>query len=368
MSCIEPGASRVPRTGMQPCRVGRLLALGTCALLLGCDGQNRTTDACVQIRAQPLAWQRVAGTSSWTPRDSAGEVVFDGRMWLLGGWVDSYSPVLRDVWNSTDGVNWSLVQPSAPWLHADLASTVSWRQRMWLVGGWQDGRLPGAAASSNIWSSTNGVDWTLVTDTPGWTPRLGAPVVEFKDRLWILGGVEDYYSGDSGSLRNDVWSSADGLSWELVTANADWSPRAYHQAFVFRDRLWVVGGGNYTPEYFARNDVWSSADGREWRLESAAAPWHPRIWFSASVYRNLMWVVGGYSRDPVVNWDDTWFSSDGRSWSKLDVTATFPGRHEQSAWVHDDRLWVAGGFAGPLVNDVWSLSLPAGWGECQVTP
>ena len=64
---------------------------------------------------------------------------------------------------------------------------------------------------------------------------------------------------------------------------------------------------------------------------------------------------GGYSRDPVVNWDDTWFSSDGRGWSDLDVTATCPGRHEQSTWVRGDRLWIADGFAGPLVNDVWSL-------------
>lgn len=33
-------------------------------------------------------WEQVSpmGKVTWAPRDGAGGLVFDGRMWLLGGW------------------------------------------------------------------------------------------------------------------------------------------------------------------------------------------------------------------------------------------------------------------------------------------
>ena len=44
--------------------------------------------------------------------------------------------------------------------------------------------------------------------------------------MWVLGGTENYYFGDKKSLKNDVWFSADGKEWEQATDNAGWSPRA----------------------------------------------------------------------------------------------------------------------------------------------
>ena len=79
--------------------------------------------------------------------------------------------------------------------------------------------------------------------------------------MWLLGGTENYYFGDNSSLKNDVWYSEDGKTWTLATADAGWSPRAYHQAAVLNDRIYVFGGGNYVPKYEAYNDVWSSSDG-----------------------------------------------------------------------------------------------------------
>ena len=123
--------------------------------------------------------------------------------------------------------------------------------RMWLMGGWFNGRLPGHGASGEVWSSTDGVNWTMVTKKAGWSPRIAAGAVAFKGRMWILGGTENYYFGDDTSLKNDVWSSADGKEWKRETASAPWSPRAYHAAVVHDGKLWVIGGGNYVPKYRA---------------------------------------------------------------------------------------------------------------------
>ena len=307
-------------------------------------------------------WSLVTNDAGWLARDSCGELVYKDQLWIFGGWFNSYEAPPRDVWSSADGRSWSQVTQAAPWIHSDLPMTLTFQDRMWLMGGWFNGRLPGHSATNSVWSSTNGMDWRRDAVHANWTPRLAAASVVFKGRMWILGGTENYYFGDAGSLKNDVWSSIDGQRWELATDAAAWKPRAYHQAVVLNGRMYVMGGGNYVPEYEAFNDVWSSDDGVNWRQETAAAPWHSRLWFSAVTYRDHIWVLGGWSNKPSTNWGDAWFSKDGRTWRKFKSNVTWKERHEHSAFVFQDRIWVAGGHAQPLSNEVWSLQLPADWG------
>ena len=243
--------------------------------------------------------------------------------------------------------------------------SLTFKNRMWFMGGWYNGRLPGHSASNQVWSSTDGKAWTQDTRSAGWTPRLAAALVEFKGRMWILGGTENYYFGDSKSLKNDVWSSADGKRWTRATDNAGWAPRAYHQAAVLGDRMFVFGGGNYVPEYKAHNDVWSTTDGTHWKRVSDKAPWHPRLWFSSVVYRGHMWVLGGWSNNPSKNWGDAWYSRDGKTWTEYKAKTTWKERHELSAYVMRDTLWIAGGHAKPLSSEVWSLTLPKNWPGSQ---
>lgn len=310
------------------------------------------------LAAQP-DWV-LEGNGAWQARDSQGEVVFDDRLWVMGGWFNSLEAPPRDVWSSHDGRNWSRDTKSAPWIHSDLAMTIAFDDKMWLMGGWYNGRLPGHSASNEVWSSRDGISWQRTTGAASWTPRLAAGLAEHRGRMWILGGTENYYFGDERSLKNDVWSSADGKSWKLETSAAAWSPRAYHQAVVLNDKIYVLGGGNYVPVHKAHNDVWSSSDGVSWTRETEAAPWAPRLWFSAVVYRGRMWVLGGWSKDHD-NFGDVWHSADGKTWQRLETKTCWKARHEHSAFVFQDKLWVAGGHARPLSNEVWSLNLSKDW-------
>ncbi|MEQ1825505.1 MAG: LamG-like jellyroll fold domain-containing protein [Pirellula sp.] len=310
---------------------------------------------------QDLSWTRVTERAPWQPRDSQGEVVFGDRLWIFGGWFNSMEAPPRDVWSSTDGKAWTLVEKSAPWLHSDLPMSIAFKGRMWMMGGWYNGRLPGHSASNQVWSSTDGEKWEQVTPAAGWTPRIAAAVVEFKERMYVLGGTENYYFGDAKSLKNDVWYSTDGKQWIQATAAAPWSPRAYHQAAVLNGKIYVFGGGNYVPEYQTYNDVWCSEDGIHWTQVTSAAPWHPRLWFSSAVYRDHMWVLGGWSNNPSKNWGDAWYSKNGKEWKQLAAPGAWKERHEHSAYVFQDKLWIAGGHAQPLSSEVWSLQLPVGW-------
>jgi len=302
-------------------------------------------------------WVKVTANAGWRARDSSGEVVYKGRLWLFGGWYDSFQVPPRDVWSSADGKEWTLVEQEAPWKYSDLPMTLTFGNRMWFMGGWTNGRLPGHGATNEVWLSTDGKSWDLATKAK-WSPRIAATVVEFKGRMWVLGGTENYYFGDEKSPQNDVWSSADGKEWTLETEGAGWSPRAYHQAAVLNDKIYVFGGGNYVPQYSALNDVWSSADGKTWERVTEHAEWSPRLWFSSVVYRDRMWVLGGWSNNPSKNWGDVWYSRDGRDWQQLKSNVVWKERHEHSAYVFQDKLWIAGGHAQPLSNEVWSLELP----------
>jgi len=306
-------------------------------------------------------WVRVTEAAGWQPRDSQGELVYRDQLWIFGGWFQSFEAPPRDVWSSPDGKTWTQVAKEAPWQHSDLSMALTFQDRMWFMGGWYNGRLPGHSASNQVWSSNDGVKWEQVTAAAGWSLRIASAVVEFQGKMWLLGGTENYYFGDANSLRNDVWYSTNGKDWTLATEHAGWSPRAYHQAAVVGDKIYVFGGGNYVPEHHAKNDVWSSADGVHWEQMTEAAPWHPRLWFSSVVYRDRMWVLGGWSNNPSRNWGDVWHSKDGQHWQQLHAEKIWKERHEHSAFVFQDKIWIAGGHAQPLSSEVWSLELPPGW-------
>jgi hypothetical protein len=307
-------------------------------------------------------WVNVTDQAAWQARDSQGELVYRDQIWILGGWFDSYQAPPRDVWSSQNGKDWTLVNQVAPWKHSDLGMTVTFKDKMWFLGGWYNGRLPGHEATDDVWSSVDGIDWVQAPASVRWTPRIAAGIVEFKGKMWILGGTENYYFGDEKSLKNDVWFSEDGEKWTLATANAGWSPRAYHSVTTYDGKLWVMGGGNYVPDYQAHNDVWCSEDGITWTEVTKHAPWGARLWFSSVVYRDRMWVLGGWSKNPTAkNLGDVWYSQDGKNWKQLLSDVIWTARHEHSTYVFKDKIFIAGGHAMPLSSEVWSLELPADW-------
>jgi hypothetical protein len=299
-------------------------------------------------------WQCLNAEAAWQARDSQGAAVFQGEMWILGGWFTPKTPNPRDVWHSADGINWTCAIDPAPWVHSDLPVTLAYRDRLWLMGG---RRLPGAENSNAVWSSPDGVTWILESAAAGWCPRVSAAHVVFKDRMWVLGGTENFYEDSAHTLHNDVWSSDDGRDWTCVTSHAPWSPRAHHQAVVFEDKIWVLGGGGRFPDPHTLNDVWCSSDGLNWTQVTAAAEWAPRLWHSSLVYRGHLWVLAGVDQG-IVNRGDVWCSPDGRNWTEVRSDKIWSPRHAQAAFTHGDSIVIAAGHARPVNSEVWSLTLP----------
>jgi hypothetical protein len=301
-------------------------------------------------------WVCVTKHAQWEPRDSCVELVFKDHLWIMGGWFRQDLSNPRDVWKSADGSHWEKVIHQAPWEKSDLPLGLVFRGRMWHMGGRS---LPGTECSNEVWSTEDGETWELATSHAGWIPRLGAGGIVFNDRMWLMGGTSDFYHSNEETLCNDIWSSADGVDWTLECSEAPWSRRAYHKIVELHGKLWLTAGGGAFEGKRTHNDVWCSEDGIHWDCVVEHAPWLPRFWHGSVVYRDRIWVIAGDDNLGTRFLNDVWYSTDGRDWTQVRSDVVFSKRHEISPYVFQDKIWVAAGHARPLSNEVWSLQLPA---------
>lgn len=278
-----------------------------------------------------------------------GHMVYDGKMWLLGGFEPQR---VNDVWSSSDGENWSRATAAAEWPPRNLPSCLVYDGKMWIMGG-SDQIERKSVTYNDVWNSTDGVNWRQVTANAAWSARSAASAVVFDGKMWVLGGMDAPY----GRAHNhDVWFSTDGKNWEQATDYAPWSPRAMHSSVVFDGRMWVIGGGVYDESYYKNtavdhDDVWYSTDGKNWTEATGRAGWPARRFHRSVVYDGKMWVIGGHHRG---NRNDVWSSSDGENWSKMTSGAAWSVRHEPACLVFRDKLWLLGGFGQVLYNDIWT--------------
>lgn len=302
------------------------------------------------------AWKLVTAKAEFAPRDGAGALSFGGRMWLLGGWnpgdrVHFPTHCNSEVWSSANGAAWKLEVRAAPWEGRHTAGYVVHDGRMWIVGGDPLQKH----YQSDVWSSRDGVRWERVCEKVPWAPRALHYTVAFRGRIWVMGGqTVPQFAPAADAFYDDVWSSADGRTWDRAVEHAPWPARGMiGGGVVFKDRIWILGGGTYdtptTPERKFYNDVWSTADGVNWQRHVEHAPWPARQYHETAVFDGRMWVLEGWNKG---NRNDVWYSEDGVNWRELPATP-WPPRHAASVFVHGNALWIVAG--NNMQPDVWKL-------------
>lgn len=270
----------------------------------------------------------------------------------------------NEVWSSYDGKRWSrskkntfisshTFDPLSDWEGRHTAGYVVFQDRMWIIGG--DANQ--GHYISDIWSSVDGRNWELETRAPNWAKRVLHHTLVFNNKVFVIGGqtLPQFARADE-KFYNDVWCSEDGINYTCVSKAANFPPRGMiGGSVVFEEKIWILGGGTYdTPSTKNRrfyNDVWCSEDGISWTLISANAPWKPRQYHEVAVWDNNMWVLGGYYQEGG-NRNDVWFSDNGKDWVELPNTP-WKERHASSVYVFNDALWVVTG--NNMENDVWKL-------------
>ena len=147
-------------------------------------------------------------------------------------------------------------------------------------------------------------EWTNVTEKAAFAPRDGAGVLTFSGRMWLLGGWNRVDTVNFPRVcNNEVWSSQDGVDWRLekpgtfgtdsFSPETDWEGRHYAGYAVFEDKMWIVGGD--TNQGYYQYDVWNSLDGRTWNHvnKGREVPWGPRALYYTYVFGDRIWILGG---------------------------------------------------------------------------
>jgi uncharacterized repeat protein (TIGR02543 family) len=287
-------------------------------------------------------WIQATASSSWSGRRALGTIAnLRGDLWLLGGY-NGNNPAnggrLTDIWSSTDGINWTDSGATMPGTPRTDETVLAFGGKLWILGGntYSSGNL------NDVWYSSDGTTWTEATSSADWPERSGNQALVFNDKMWILGG------GD-GSYMNDVWSSDDGITWTEATSSADWHVRGSFGATVYDNKMWVMGGvgGGYM------NDVWYSTDGVTWTEATSSAPWPARRALTVTTYDNKMWVMGG-DDDNGDQLGDVWSSTDGVTWTEATSSADWGAREYAAAQDFNGELWIFGGASGgQYLNDAW---------------
>jgi len=273
-------------------------------------------------------WTNATMSAGWTGRSYHSSVVFDNKIWVLGG--EDEDDVRNDVWRSIDGTNWIEVTSSAGWLPRYNHKSVVFDSKIWVIGGEDYNNV-----FNDVWYSSDGVSWTCATDSASWAQRACHSSVVYDNKIWVLGGYDSNYDE-----LNDVWYSLDGINWVQATASAQWGARYYHTSIVFDNKIWIIGGGN--------NDVWYSLDGASWTCATDSAGWGIRSNHTSVVFDNRMWLLGGFG-------NDVWFSVNGINWVCATTSAGWSARNGHASVVFDNKMWVIG---GDWMNDVWYSGLP----------
>ena len=227
-------------------------------------------------------WKEEKGSKSFTKRSRHASTVFNGKIWITGGNF-SYGAggEYSDVWNSEDGVTWFNVKSNAAFGKRFGHKMVVFDNKMWILGG-KDAD-PGSYSQNQVWNSTDGVNWTKITDDAGISLPLSSFIVR-DNKIWRIGGQSDAA----------VYSTTDGKTWNLEVKKPPFGQRIAHSVVQYDNKIWVISGADFAISQLNEiPDVWYSEDGKDWKLATKDAGYKPVAFHTSVVYKDTIWIIGG---------------------------------------------------------------------------
>ncbi|GLD91495.1 hypothetical protein PINS_up000028 [Pythium insidiosum] len=249
--------------------------------------EHTTTRSDVLSSADGVTWKEALEEAPFRRRFGHSLTAFvDGRdsverLVLLGG----FSPEpATDIWTTTDGERWAEAGVTVPWSGRGYHCTVVFQSRLWVMGG--------SPLSNDVWSTASllaGASWEQQRDVP-WSPRAAHACAVHRVRqnesegdssdrsfVFLMGGWDE-------TSRHDVWRMDDTGSWTRLLENAPWKKRGWHSLVSFDSRthgdiargprLWLLGGGiigKGIEKMFPYTDVWYTRNGSTWEQASSDA-------------------------------------------------------------------------------------------------
>lgn len=330
--------------------IKRAACLAILVAFLGCsesqDSMSRSAPASTSDAVE-FVWDRLTEHAAFPPSYN-----FPVHLDANGRFVALHP---EGTWTSEDGVQWSRGLLPFSGMNSAYLKYVKHNGATWALGILR-GNYQSFFVEPEIRRTANYESWEPVGTSDSLPQVVFYAAVSFLGDMWILGGY------DGAAAKASIWRSSDGLAWRQVTEQAPWSPRQGAGAIVFRDRLFLFGGGELDGPQFS--DVWSTADGLEWRRETDRIS-DRSYGGSAIVFDDRLWFIGvnrdsGFSPGVLV-------SDDGIRWRER--TAPWAPRGAVAVWTDGVDLFMTGGKYSTVergetvftyYNDVWRMRRSTG--------
>lgn len=200
----------------------------------------------------------------FSPRSQSTTIIFQDTVVVMGGWTDGAIP--------KDSIFPSKVYLNDVWVYADIEGVSNIY--------WEEGNPKPVLARGQAYVPY----WIMVTQNARWPARSGMSAVEFKGRMYILGG-----DNEDGPVW-DLWATNDLKKWTLVNDLKDpnvnspqWQGRNSLFAMVFDGKMFVIG--RVQKSFY---NTFISENGEDWKaVEGACGLAHVEIQ-AVAVYRGKM--------------------------------------------------------------------------------
>jgi hypothetical protein len=271
-------------------------------------------------------------------RDGTRCMQIGNWLYSFGGWTDDggVAAVYSDAYRSRGNLSIWEKRVNAPWHGRHVYGLVKLNGFTYVVGGdpWQP--------AFDVWRTADGENWTLLSQN-----QLGNRV------LYGCAAHNGYIYVAGGEGYSDVWRSRDGIKWEQVAANTGFLKGENFAGSLtsFNGKLWVVcGGGDGWGSGTPRKEVWSSTDGKIWKQEPDFAG-TGRNYTDICVWDNKLWVVGGYNYTEG-NTKSIWYMKHDGTWVEYHTPDNYIGRHATGLAVYNNTLAIT---CGNYNNDCWVI-------------
>ena len=118
----------------------------------GVDGSYKND---VWYSTDGATWNQASSSAPWSARQGHSSVVFNDSFWVIGGTGPGGAASAKsDAWYSTDGVTGTQATGSAPWGPRLWHSSVVFDDKIWVIGG-----NKGSTYYNDVWYSSDGVTW-----------------------------------------------------------------------------------------------------------------------------------------------------------------------------------------------------------------
>lgn len=119
--------------------------------------------------------------------------------------------------------------------------SVVYDDKLWVLGGFVS---IASEAEGDSWFSEDGITWTDATTDLNFPRRFFHDAAVFDNKMWLIGGLVN------GSFANDVWFGEDGETWKEITPENSYPVRGEYTSVIFDEKLWIIAGDDRNDVWF----------------------------------------------------------------------------------------------------------------------